>query len=443
MQSVWLAPRVAWRYLLSKKRHGAVGVITWISVAGVAVATAATICVLSVFNGFQHLMTERLELLSPDARIMPDSGRTFAASDSLVQSIAALPEVEGVGRMVEDRALAVYAGQEMPVRLRGVEPEFFRRHTAIDTLLVTGSATFEPVATQHTAAQNMEPQTDNDEFSEEAIMAEAMGETMTERVLASAGVAMRLGIPLANRQPLTLIAPRREGNVNLANPAASLQMGDFDVEGVYQAQQQDFDKDYVITTLPVAREILSVDEPAVTALEVYGKPGISAERLAAQLKGHLPAGLTVQHRLAQHEGEFRMANIEKWITFLLLVFIMLIASFNLISSLAMLVIDKQENLGVLHALGATRRRISRIFAWESGLVTLLGAVIGMALGVGLSLLQQHCGLIKLNGDPGTLIVSAYPAVVQWSDLLMVTIPLGVIGVITALLTARFASTRVV
>ena len=182
-------------------------------------------------------------------------------------------------------------------------------------------------------------------------------------------------------------------------------------------------------------------DPQVTAINVYARAGTSPPELAAALRHALPKSLTVKDRLAQHESEFRMANIEKWITYLLLSFIMVIASFNLISSLAMLVIDKQENLGTLHALGASRRRVGAVFAWESGLVTVIGAIIGMTLGVALALLQQHCGLIKLNGDPGTLIVDAYPARLLWPDLLYVAMPLAAIGLITALLTARFARTR--
>lgn len=435
-RSAWLAPRIAWRYLLSKKKHGAVGVITWISVAGVAVATAATICVLSVFNGFRQVLTSRLEQLSADCVVLPDSGRTFAATDSLLQALRELPQVADVCPVVEDRALAVYAGQEMPVRLMGIDTAVFRRHSRLDSLLIVGTATFQPVMGDAGAAEAPDAA-----FSEEALLAEELDATEVNRVVVSAGVGSRLGIPPQDRDRITIIAPRREGTVNLAHPAASLQMDELDVEGIYQAMQQDMDKDYIVAPLGVARELLSVDDPQVTAINVYARPGTSPPELAAALRHALPKSLTVKDRLAQHESEFRMANIEKWITYLLLSFIMVIASFNLISSLAMLVIDKQENLGTLHALGASRRRVGAVFAWESGLVTVIGAIIGMALGAALALLQQHCGLIKLNGDPGTLIVDAYPVRLLWSDLLYVAMPLAAIGLITALLTARFARTR--
>lgn len=434
-QSVMLTLRIAWRYLLSKKKHGAVGVITWISVTGVAVATAATICVLSVFNGFRQVLTSRLELLSPDAVVLPERGRTFAATDSLMRVLGRLPQVGGVCPVVEDRALAVYAGQEMPVRLMGVDTETFRRHSVLDSLLVAGTATFVPEAC---GAVNID---DSGEFSEEAILAEEMEGQQVDRVVVSAGVAMRLGISTERSDRITLIVPRREGTVNIANPAASLQMSDFDVEGIYQTMQQDMDKDYILAPLTVARELLSVDAPQVTALNVYARHGVSLAELTSALCDALP-DLKIKDRLEQHDSEFRMANIEKWITFLLLCFIMVIASFNLISSLAMLVIDKQENLTVLHAMGASRSRVGAVFAWESGLVTLIGALIGMTLGVVLALMQQHFGLIRLNGNPGTLLVDAYPAQLQCGDLLYVAFPLAVIGLLTAFLTSRFACSRV-
>lgn len=435
MHSVWLAARIAWRYLVSKKKHGAVGVITWISVVGVAVATAATICVLSVFNGFQQVLAQRLETLSPEVEITPEKGRTFAADTTWINRITALREVAAICQVVSDRALAIYQGQEMPVHILGVETVIFRRHSALDSLLVAGSDTFVPIAAQS------EPLTDDTEFSEEAILAEELGADSLPRCVVSAGVGMRLAIPPSESGNITLIAPRREGVINMANPAASLQMLDADVEGVFQSLQSDFDKDFVIMPLQATRTLLQTDEPLLSSLYVYGTSTVTPEQLARIINPLLPSGIIAKERLRQHESQFRMANIEKWITFLLLSFILLISSFNLISSLAMLVIDKQENLAVLHALGATRTRIATIFAWESGFVTLLGALAGMVLGIILTLLQQYFGLIRLNADPGTLIVTAYPAQLEWGDLLVVAIPLTVIGLITALLTARFARTR--
>lgn len=432
--------QVAWRYLWSRKRHGAVGVITWISVAGVAVATAATICVLSVFNGFQQMMEGKLELLSPDALIAPASQRLLPATAATEAVIARLPQVEAVCPVVTDRALAVYNGQEMPVRLMGVDTAVFRSYSAIDSLLIAGKG----FGTGSISTQNVtEETTDTGEgFSEEDILAEELGDENPESAVVSAGVGMRLGIDADGTFPLSIIVPKREGTVNVANPAASLQMEDMAVGGIYRSLQSDYDKDYVLVPVGAARRLLSVPDSSASSFYVYGKPGVTSHALAAALRNALPDSFVVKDRLQQHESQFRMSNIEKWITYLLLSFILLIASFNLISSLAMLVIDKQENLGVLATMGATRLRIGSIFAWESGFITLIGGIAGILAGIALVMMQQSFGIIRLNGDPGTLILSSYPVSLEASDLLAVAVPLAVIGIFTAWLTARFARSRI-
>ena len=453
MSSVWLAPKVAWRYLRSKKRHGAVSVITWISVVGVAVATAATLCVLSVFNGFQHVLEGKLELLSPDVLVEPTSGRTMNPSSESLKKLSGMPGVKSICPVVMDRALAVYNGQEMPVRLMGVDTVIFAANTALDSLLIAGEGFSSPAYQSiHNSTDSSEPlsspgsseplSSPEPEFSEEAILEEELGSETPQTAIASAGVGMRLGIAATQPDALTIIVPRREGTVNIANPMASLMMEDMAVGGIYQSLQADYDKDYVLTSLDAARNLLSIPDSAVTALYVYASPGTDSHILATELRKALPPSVKVKDRLQQHESQFRMSNIEKWITYLLLAFILVIASFNLISSLAMLVIDKQENLGVLSALGASRRRIGNIFAWESGFVTLIGGVSGLLLGIVLVLIQQHWGIIKLNADPGTLILTSYPVKLSLGDLPAIAAPLAIIGIATAWLTARFARSRI-
>lgn len=435
--SVWLAARIAWRYLCSKKKYGAVSAITWISIIGVAVATAATVCVLSVFNGFQDVLGMRMEQLAPDVEILSQQARTFEITDSLLDAIKRVPGVKAVCSIVEDRALAIYAGQEMPVRVKGIDTEIYRANSCLDSIMVAGSDTFQP----RNASDNQSADDTNGEFSEEAILASELGSEQECSVVASAGVAMRLGINVDSENKLMLISPQRQGMVNMANPAASLQMEEATVEGVYQAMQSDLDKDYVLMQIDDARRLLDIETPRVSSLYIYAMQDCDPARLAASIARILPETLVAHDILQQHESQFRMSNIEKWITFLLLSFILLIASFNLVSSMSMLVIDKQENLSILQAYGATREMAGQIFAWESGIVTVLGGAIGIVLGAALSMLQQHFGLIRLNGDPSTLIVQSYPAALHWSDLVVVAIPLVIVGTLTALITARFAKSR--
>lgn len=436
------APWMAWRYLRSRKRHGAVGVITWISVAGVAVATAATLCVLSVFNGFQSLLAERLDMLSPDAKVVPASGRVLSGADSLSARLRRLPQVAEAMPAVEERALAIYAGQEMPVRVTGVEPATFRRRSMLDSLLIAGDASFAALPAEGETTPEAVGDDSSGGFSEEEILAEALAAepATTPSTVIAVGAAMRLGVRVGEgaSEPLTVVVPRRSGTVNMANPSASLEILDTHVGGVYQARQSDFDKDYVMMPVADARRLFSIPAGDASSIYVYAAPGVSREALVAACRGAVGAGARVQDRLEQHSVQFRMATIEKWITFVLLAFILLIASFNMISSLAMLVIDKKQNLGVMRAMGARRRSIGNVFASESMLVTVIGGAIGIACGAALSLLQQHYGLIKLGGDPAMMIIDHYPAELHRADIAAVCAPLLLIGIFCALITHRFA-----
>ena len=206
--------------------------------------------------------------------------------------------------------------------------------------------------------------------------------------------------------------------------------------------QNDYDDNYVITDIELARDIFQYTSEC-TAVEVKGDGTVPLAALAASLQQKLGDGnALVRDRFRQQALNFRMISIEKWVSFLLLAFILVVASFNIISSLSMLILDKQGSLGTLHALGLSKRRIGAIFAWQSFYVTLIGATGGVLLGVALCLLQQHFGLIKLAGDPSTLVVKSYPVKVIFTDLLAVYVLVLIIGAATALISSRFARSRV-
>ncbi|MDE6143351.1 MAG: FtsX-like permease family protein, partial [Muribaculaceae bacterium] len=259
-------------------------------------------------------------------------------------------------------------------------------------------------------------------------------------VLASVGVAHQLGIHSPG-ETMFIFAPRREGRVNLANPVASFITDSVTVADVFQAMQSDYDEKTVICDIATARNLFQYDTEA-TAIEVKTSPGADISKVAEDIAGRLGGGVSVKDRFRQQEISFRMVSIEKWVTFLLLVFIMIIASFNIVSTMCMLIIDKQPSMSTLSAIGMNRRTIGRTFWWESIFVSASGCIGGLILGLALCLAQQHLGLIKLAGDPDSLVVSAYPVKVVWTDIFIAAAPAVAIGIATASLAAAFARSRI-
>lgn len=413
-----LPARIAARYLRAPKSHSAVGAISIISVVGVAVATAAIVCVLSVFNGFRSLLADRLDTLAPDILVVPAEGKTFADGDSLASAVAAIDGVDIVVPSIVDNALAIFDSREMPITLHGVDMEAFRKITSVDSLILGEDRTLHGEIPVH---------------SED-------GEDTPADALVSIGTASQLAIG-STGQPLLIFAPRREGRVNLANPMASFIADSINVAGIFQAFQSDYDEKTVICPIEVARDLFQYTTEA-TSLEIKLRPGTDLHSAADAIAAAIGPGAVVKDHLRQQEMNFRMISIEKWVTFLLLIFILIIASFNIISTLCMLVLDKQPSLSVFRALGMRKSSVAAIFRWDSIYVTLIGGTAGIIIGLVLCLLQQHFGLIKLAGDPNRMLVTAYPVVVHASDILIACVPVLATGLATALIAGAFARSRI-
>lgn len=403
-----LSASIAWRYLRAPKSRSAVGAISLIAVVGVAVATAAIICVLSVFNGFRSILADRLDTLAPDVLVAPASGKTFADADSVAALVARVKGVGTVMPVVADNALAIFNSREMPVALKGVDPTLYPRVASLDSLLTSGNA---PVAA-------LSP----------------------EQAVVSIGVAAHLGIGDTDGR-ITIFAPRREGRVNLANPVASFITDSVAVAGIFQSLQSDYDEKTIICDISLARELFQYSSEA-SSLEVAVAPGADPQAVAAGIRSALGQGAVVKDRLEQQEMNFRMISIEKWVTFLLLIFILAIASFNIISTLCMVIIEKQQSMATLSALGMRASRIAAIFRWESFYVALAGGGAGVVLGLALCLLQERFGLIRLSADPSSLSVTAYPVVVVASDVALAMAPVLAVGLVTALVAGRFSRSRI-
>lgn len=394
---------VAWRYLCSPKTHGAVSAISIISVVGVAVATAAIIIVLSVFNGFRTQLNLRLDSLTTDVSVLPAEGKTIQDGDSLANVLSLLKNVATAMPMISENALAIAESKEMPVTLMGVLPEDFSEITAIDSLIIDG-----------------EPFRD---FS-------------PRDASVAVGVAQRFGIHQSGTDML-VFAPKRIGRINTANPFSSFTTDSLKIVSVFRAMQSEFDENTVICDIEVARKLFQYEHES-TSIEIKGVSGTDPTLLAREISEFLGDSFVVKDRLQQQEINFRMVAVEKWITFLFLAFILLIASFNIISTLSMLIVEKERSLKTLSDIGWSKSKIGQVFWWESILVTFAGAIAGIILGIGLSLLQQEFGLIRLAGDPQSLVIQVYPVKVEALDILITLVPVVTIGLITAWISAGFA-----
>ena len=399
--------KIAWRYLVSKKGHQAVNIISIVAVCGVVVSTAALICVLSVFNGFRGLIMGKLAMLDPQVAITATMGKTVNDADSVIDVVMAVPGVERAVPVIEDQALAIYAQMQMPVRLKGV-PDDYNRMNEMDSVIVDGVWKL------------------RDEVSRYAV--------------AGAGPAMRLYVRPDFLGMVSLYAPQRRGKVNVANPMGAFRQDSLFVSGIFQLQQNSYDADLIYVPLDVARNLFDYETEA-TQIEVKLAPGASEQRVMDGIAEALGSGYQVKNRLMQQLEAYRLVNIEKWMAFLLLAFILVIATFNVISTLSLLIIEKDDSIATLRALGAADRQISRIFVLQGWLITLAGAVTGVVIGLVLCLCQQQFGLLRLSGDPANMIISAYPVEVHWGDVLVTLALVAAVGLLTSMVTALIMRRR--
>lgn len=396
-----LSLRIALRYFGTRKWHAAVNVISAVSVAGVAVATAAIVVVLSVFNGFTDLAASHLAVIDPELRVVPVTGKVLPTdADSLARRLMALPEVEIATPVLEERALLVGGtmgssdgSRQMPVRLKGVSPRDYARTVDFNHTVIDGVG---------------------------------WGPESVEGLQMSVGVAMETGLRPSPYARATIYVPRRRGRINPANPAGAYNGRELSIEGVFRVEQPEYDADRVIIPLETARELLERGEGDASALELRLATGADARAVAKTLRGILGPEMKVLDRLEQQSDAFRMIAVEKWMTFMMLVAILIIAAFNIISTLSLLVLEKSPDAVTLRALGAPANLVRGIFIWEGALITLAGGAIGLVTGALLSWGQQCFGWVKLGGDPSLLTTAVYPVrVAPWPDFVLVAV--AVIG----------------
>lgn len=400
-----LALNIARRYLLSRKSHSAVNIICGVAIGGVSVAIMAIVVVLSVFNGFASLAEKQMGLFDADLRVEPAAGKTIAGSDSLASRVAAMPQVAAAVPVIDERALAVSPSAQMPVRLKGVGAAF-ADVTDMDSIIVDGAYAVDSVYGYGPAHL-------------------------------SVGVAGYMGLSPRVGNIVGVYVPRRVGRINPANPATAFRGDSLAVRSVWQTQRPDYDGDRIIVPLATARRLLDYENGEASAVEIRLAAGADPDAEAARLSAALGDSVRVLTRARQNADSFRMIAVEKWLTFLLLVCILAVASFNIVSTLSLLVIEKRDNMATLRALGASRAMTRRVFMWQGALIALCGGLLGSLLGVALSLGQQHFGWVRLNAEADALTIQVYPVEVHASDLLVVAAVVAVGAVASALVTLLF------
>ena len=400
---------VARRYLFSKKSTHAINIISAISVVGVAVATMALVVTLSVFNGFHDLVASFFTTFDPQLKIVPVKGKTVAADDPLLAKVKVLPEVEVSMESVEDQALAVYQGRQAMVNIKGVKSNF-EQLTHIDEILL-GDGRFELRAA--------------DMFYG----------------IPGVRLAEQLGMGYTYEDPIKIYAPRREGQLNMANPLDGLVEDELYSPGVlFNVKQSRYDKSYILTDIAFARRVFE-QQGMISALELRLKPGSNFDRVKSEIKEIVGDGFAVKDRFEQQDDTFKIMKIEKFIAYIFLTFILMVACFNIIGSLSMLIIDKKDDVVTLRNLGASDRQIVRIFLFEGRMISAIGAVLGIVLGLTLCWAQQTYGIVKLGSSSGNFIINAYPVSVHPEDVVIIFITVLVIGFLSVWYPVRYFAKR--
>ncbi len=399
---------IARRYLFSEKSHNAINVISTISVCGVALATLALVCTLSVFNGFQDLVETFFTAFDPQLKITATHGKVFDGQDSRVLQLKKLPEVEVYSESLEDNVMVQYQGRQAMAVIKGVEDNFDQL-TPIDSIL----------------------------FGRGDLL---LHDEVVDYAIPGIQLLSTLGSGIRFLDPLEIYAPRRGAKVNMANPSTGFVTGNLFSSGlVFAVNQEKYDASYILTSMDFARKLFQYTTE-VSAVNLKLKDGASTDAVKKRIQSLLGDDFRVQDRYEQQADTFRIMEIEKLISYLFLTFILMIACFNVIGSLSMLIIDKRDDVVTLRNLGASDKQIVHIFLFEGRMISLFGALAGVILGLLLCWLQQEYGLISL-GDSGSFVVDAYPVSVHASDVIIVFVTVLLVGFLSVWYPVRFLSKR--
>lgn len=399
---------IAKRYLFSKKSHNAINVISGISVCGVALATMAMVCTLSVFNGFQDMVATFFTAFDPQLKIVASTGKVFNGQDERIIKIKNLPDIEVVSESLEDNAMVQYKERQAMAVVKGVEDNFSQL-TPIDSIL----------------------------FGRGDLV---LHDEVVDYAIPGIQLLSTLGTGVKFLDPLEIYAPKRGAKINMANPSASFISGDLFSSGLtFSVNQEKYDATYIITSIDFARKMFQYTTE-VSAVNLKLKPDADESKVKSEILKILVDDFKVLNRYEQQADTYRIMEIEKLISYLFLTFILMIACFNVIGSLSMLIIDKKNDVVTLRNLGANDNQIVRIFLFEGRMISFIGAIAGVIIGLALCFAQQEFGLISL-GDSGSFIVDSYPVSVHILDVILVFATVLIVGFLSVWYPVRYLSKR--
>lgn len=387
---------IARRYVFSKKSTNAINVISAISVVGVAVGTMALVIVLSVFNGFHDLVASFFTNFDPQIELVPTQGKTAPGDDPLLDKVRQMPQVSVHTDVLEDQGLAVYGDRQQMVTVMGVDDNFTQLTNISDILYGDGEFTLQ--------AANL--------------------------FYAIPGIRLAQDMGLGARFDgyLKLYAPVRRGQItDLEDPSDGFVVDSLISPGVvFAVNQAKYDRDHIICSIGFARRLFDQDG-MLSSLQIRLKPGSDLAAVKKQMREIVGSKYRVLDRFEQQSDTFNIMQIEKVLAYVFLTFILMVACFNIISSLSMLIIDKKADAATLRNLGATDRQIRSIFLFEGRIISAIGAVVGILLGLLLCWLQQEFGLVHMGDSAGSFVVNAYPVSVHYDDVAIVFVTVLLIG----------------
>jgi lipoprotein-releasing system permease protein len=395
---------IAKRYLFAKKSRNAINVISFVSVAGVTVGTMALIIILSVFNGLESMVSTIFNTFDPDIKITAAEGKTFVPDSARLIRLARVEGVSAYSLTIEENALLKYGSREFIATIKGID-ENYAQVSRIDSSMWEGDFIL--------SGKNDRPY-----------------------AIPGFGVAQYLGIRVNFITPLEIIYPRKSGSNNLT-AENSLNRKFIFPSGIFEVEK-DFDSKYVYIPLSFARE-LTENEAGVTTIEIKFSPGADEARVQKNIKDIYGTGFVVENKFEQQAIFYKVMRSERLAIFFILTLILIIASFNIIGSLTMLIIEKDRDISILKSLGANNNLIRKIFIFEGWLISIIGALAGIILGFIVCWLQQKFGFVKLQSQ--SLIMDSYPVVLKLRDFIVVPATVLVIGYWAAWYPVRYLTKK--
>lgn len=402
---------IAKRYLFSKKSHQVINIISWVAIAGIALATAAMVCTLSVFNGFQGVVAEQFTAFDPDIKVTAVQGKSFLTDNPNIEAAAKTEGIAVVSFSVEDKALVEYGGKQVMVTLKGVDNNF-KQLTDIERVLHG-----------------------NGEF--------ILQDSLNSYAVLGGKIVNELNCGLFFTTPLEIYAPNRGGKINLTMPARNFKKGMLLSSGLaFIVNQPEYDGGYILTSNEFARKMFRRKPNEATSLEIKLTTGADVSEVKRNVETILGSDYIIKDRYEQQDDIYKVMQIEKLISYIFLTFILLVACFNIVGSLSMLIIEKRENMETLRSMGADNSTVANIFIYEGIIISAIGAISGIIAGIALCLAQQRFGFISM-GNAESFVVNSYPVEIQTKDILTTFVTVLIVGITAVWLPVKMLTRKMV